>query len=269
MCASTSGVHVHVHGDLHVDVDVQVEPDEHWRAVAAEGLALPTIAPDATGLGATIAIVDTGVAFDHPHLALAPRGFGIDRDPAGVLQRIDGPDACGDRYGHGTCCAALIHLLAPEAALFAVRVTDAQGRADTERLARGIELAAAEGAEVVCVALGTETGARARVDGAIARAVQAGAVVVAADPGHGRRVLPAHSPDVLGVRHRDGVDVAVTKEGTIVAEGRARPSPQARNFWGSSLGAARAAAALARRFEATKDRGEALRRGFKKALIVL
>jgi membrane-anchored mycosin MYCP len=242
-----------------------------WTEVEREGLALPVLANEATGHGTLIAIVDTGVRFDHPHLLLPQRGFGIARGASGTLSTSSGEEAALDLYGHGTCCAALVHLLAPRAALFAVRVTDERGTTDTARLARGIVLATAEGADIIAVALGTEVGDRAVLDAAVATATQRQAVVVAADPRHGRRVLPAQSLGAIGVGHLDGVDVGCLPEGAVVAEGRARPSPSpgARNFWGSSLSTARAAAALARLLEASQERGDALRRGFKKALSVL
>jgi subtilisin len=223
-----------------------------WSHVADEGLAVPAIAVEARGRGVRVGIVDTGVRFAHPHLLLPPRG----RAP------LD------DRVGHGTCCAALVHLLAPEAELYAVCVTNERGTTDASNLARGIDAAVEDGAEIVLVALGASSAEP--IDEAVARASARRAVVVAADPR--QAVFPARSPGAVGVAHREGVDVAL--DGLqIVAEGRARPvpgdAPKARNFWGTSLAAARAAAALARFQEATGERGDGLVRGFKKALFVL
>jgi hypothetical protein len=230
-----------------------------WAQPLTEGLAAPSIAVEASGRGVRLAVIDTGVNFDHPHLGQAPCGHGEFRD----------------HFGHGTCCAALVHLLAPDAELFAVRVTNERGTTDAVHLARGIRLAEESGASILLVALGTEAGDRRAIDEAVFSASAKGAIVVAADPrALGRSVVPAESPEALGVGHFDGVDVAKTVEGAIVAEGRARPPRPGvgrapGNFWGASLAAARAAAALARWSELSGERGEALKRGFKKALVVL
>lgn len=252
------------------------KPAEDWRAVEAEGLTPPAIAKDASGEGVTIAIVDSGVNFEHPHLMLPSRGFSIEWSGEELVARKGGHR---DLYGHGTCCAALIHLLAPKAGLFAVRVAQDRPTTDADRLAEGIEHAVRQGASIISVALGTETRLRVRLDDAVAHALAAGAVVVAADPTDSGRalpgptrpiMLPAQSPGALGVDHVDGVDVVQRSDGSVVAEGRARKAPGfPQNFWGASLSTARAAAALARFQEASGARGEALLGGFKKALLVL
>ena len=59
-----------------------------WTHVAHAGLAIPSIAADATGRGILVSIVDTGVNFDHPHVALPALGGGVEwRD--GELKRLD------------------------------------------------------------------------------------------------------------------------------------------------------------------------------------
>lgn len=246
-----------------------------WAILRAEGLAVPTLASDATGVGVVVAIVDTGVNFDHPHLVGASRGgVAIERDD-GELVVV--PGAARDHFGHGTCCAALVHALAPGARLFSVRVTGDRATTDADRVARGIDAAVDSGASIVAVALGTSTVLRAGLDDAVRSARDRGAIVVAPEPRAdgagvlrpGPVVLPAGCPGALAVAHRDGIDVA-SVGALVVAEGRARPAEgHVRNFWGPSLATARAAAALARFAEGTKDRGPDLVVGFKKALLVL
>lgn len=236
---------------------------DRWLHVAREGLAIPAVAADATGRGVRVAIVDTGVNFGHPHLARSPRGASIIRREGEI--EID-RDRFVDRFGHGTCCAALVAFLAPDVELFAVRVTDEHPTTDADRLAAGIELAIAEGAEIISVSMGTRTTLRARLDDAVRTAQGAGSVVVAAGPDD--EVLPAACPGAIAAYHRDGVD-AIVEAGRLYAEGRARPAQGFRsNFWGSSLSTARIAAALARTAQRTGLRGEALAQGFSKLLEV-
>lgn len=228
-----------------------------------ERLAPPAIASGARGRGVRVALVDTGVNFKHPHIARAGTSVVVARS-ASVLE--EAPDLLGDQVGHGTACAALLFYLAPEVELISVRVTDARPSTDAERLAQGIEVAGARGAELIAVPLGTPRASPA-LAGAVERASSGGALVVAAAPGP--EVYPAAFPGVLGVSHRDGVDV-VFEAGTWWAEGRARPVPgQDRNFYGPSLAVARLAGALARFREVSGLSKAALLPGFQKALSVL
>ena len=234
-----------------------------WSSVASEGLAVPAIAASTTGRGIRVAIVDTGVNFGHPHLRRAALGASISwKDGELSIDRRE----LTDRTGHGTCCAALVAFLAPDVELFAVRVTDDRATTDADRLAAGIELAVAEGARIISVSMGTRTAIRARLDDVVRAALGSGSVVVAAGPDD--EVLPAACPGAIAAYHRDGVDV-IFEEGRLYAEGRARPAEGfRRNFWGSSLSTARIAAALARHAELTGLVGEALARGFSKAVEV-
>jgi subtilisin family serine protease len=234
-----------------------------WAELESEGLAAPGIAREARGRGVTVAIVDSGVNFEHPHLAGAGSGRGCAIEwSQGDLEIREG--VFRDLYGHGTCCAALIHALAPESDLLAIRVTGDRATTDADRLAEGIRAAAARGASVIAVPMGTETVLRAALDEAVAAVSAAGAVVAAAWPHRG--VLPAECPGALAVGARDGVDV-IASDGRVYAEGVARPAPGGRrNFFGPSLATARAAAALARWAETSSLRGIELLGGFKNAL---
>jgi subtilisin family serine protease len=88
---------------------------------------------NSTGQGVRVAIVDSGVEHDHP--ALGGRVHG------GVIVEYDGrtkskvryetDETPRDLFGHGTACAGIIHMLAPDAELYSVRVLgkDLTGRA--------------------------------------------------------------------------------------------------------------------------------------------
>lgn len=228
----------------------------------AEQLTPPSFAADARGRGVVVAIVDSGVNFDHPHLACAGRGCSVEWNQ-GDLEVREG--VFRDLYGHGTCCAALVHALAPEAELVAVRVTGDRATTDADRLAEGIRAAAALGAQVIAVPMGTQTRLRAALDEAVAEVAE-NAVIAAAWPHSG--VLPAECAGAIAVGLKDGIDVALDGP-RVIAEGLARPAPGfQRNFFGPSLSTARAAAAIARWAEKSGDRGKGLSGGFKSALLL-
>jgi serine protease len=112
-------------------------------------------AAGATGSGTTIAIVDTGVDLRHPDLASKSLP-GID---------LVANDACGqDEEGHGTHVAGIaaaktdngigVAGVAPDAKILPVRVLDAEGSGDDERVGQGIRKAADNGAQVINLSLG-------------------------------------------------------------------------------------------------------------------
>lgn len=239
-----------------------------WDALQAEGLTPPAVSPENTGRGIRIAVVDSGVNFDHPHLGLPSKGASVCREGDRIVVR---PLDHRDRYGHGTSCASLIHRLAPDAEIYAVRVTSDRATTDIERLVRGLEWAIEVGAHVLSVSLGTHFDDGDALDRVILVAADAGAVVVAANSGDG--ALPAGCRGAMSIGLLDGVDV-VLRSGAIVAEGLARPINVSSalgkpNFYGPSLSTARAAAAVARFAESNGLRGTQLLAGFKSALVVM
>jgi thermitase len=152
------------------------------------------------GAGQTIAIVDTGVALDHPDLAgnlwTGPNGeHGWDF--------VDGDDDPDDFHFHGTHVAGTaaavagngigIAGVAPEARIMAVRALDGDGSGSTADIANGIDYASANGADVINLSLGGPAGVGDLLMGdAVARAGQRDAVVVAAagNDGHDNDVMP-------------------------------------------------------------------------------
>lgn len=220
-----------------------------WSAIEAAHLTPPSVAPDNSGRGVRVAVIDTGVDFEHAHVGGPARGAWVRWSGS---ERVVVEGAAPDVFGHGTCCAALIRWLAPGAELYSVRVTEAQPVTDAARLARGIEHAVDAGASVLAVAMGTATD-DADLAVAVAEALARGAVVVAPDPG--RPVFPGVCPGAMRVGYWDGVDV-VRDGRAYLAEGRARPARgRAQNFKGASMSTARAAAAMARYLEGTALRG--------------
>src|SRR3954451_8650136 len=160
----------------------------------------------ASGAGATIAIVDSGVQGDHPDLAGRLVG-GVDLVDGGAPQ---------DGNGHGTHVTGIagaatangirIVSVAPAAGLMPVRGLDDSGAGDSAPVARGIDWAREHGADVINLSLGSEVpiiGATGGddIDAAIRRALAAGIVVVAAAGNNGVPVCeqPAASDGLLCV----------------------------------------------------------------------
>ena len=144
----------------------------------------------ATGAGAVIAVVDSGVQRTHPDLAgrLLPGADLVDGGP---------PD---DRDGHGTHVSGIaaaatgngvgIASVAPGAQVLPVRVLGDDGSGTSDDVAAGIDYARRNGADVINLSLGSEVpiiglaGGDA-IDAAIHRALAAGIVVVAAAGNNG------------------------------------------------------------------------------------
>jgi subtilisin family serine protease len=92
------------------------------------------------GAGVTVAVLDTGVDFNHPELAghLLPGYDFVDDDPD--------PSEVGNReqnlaFGHGTHVAGLVALAAPDAKILPLRVLDPNGFGNNWVLAEAIEFA--------------------------------------------------------------------------------------------------------------------------------
>jgi subtilisin len=110
-----------------------------------------------TGKGVKVAVVDTGIEYDHEAVGGQVRGGVIiewDESLEDKLRYI--PDEKPmDVAGHGTGCAGIIHNIAPEAELFSVRVlgTNMSGRA--YQFAAGVDWSVENGMDVVNLSLST------------------------------------------------------------------------------------------------------------------
>lgn len=133
----------------------------------------------------TVAVLDTGIDYSHPLLRdrLAGRGYNL------VTNTADATDA----HGHGTHVAGVILSLTPNARILPVKVVQSgpnapirpqetepgAGTALTETVARGIEWAVENRAQVINLSLAWPASIRSRrVDQAIALAESRGVLVV-------------------------------------------------------------------------------------------
>lgn len=135
-----------------------------------------------------IAIIDSGINPDHPHVGNVAGGIFITRDG-------ESHDYL-DRLGHGTAVAGAIHEKAPSAQLYAIKVFDQQLTAEIGVIIRALEWAIRERVDIVNLSLGTPNPEhRERFE----KAVGKGPVVVSAFEHNGRALLPGALDPVIGV----------------------------------------------------------------------
>ncbi|MFC4075323.1 S8 family peptidase [Salinithrix halophila] len=181
---------------------------DYSKQYGLELVNAPTAWKTVTGKGAKIAIVDTGVDYNHPDLkgkVIKGRDF-IDNDSDPM-----------DENGHGTHCAGIaaahtnneigIAGMAPNAKIYASRVLDANGRGSLDAVANGITDAADHGAKVISLSLGASKGAQALKD-AVDYAADKGAIVVAAAGNEGKTTpnYPGYYKKTIAVGATDSND---------------------------------------------------------------
>lgn len=141
--------------------------------------AIPARVKTAQGEGVTVAVIDTGIHYNHPDLhpqiSTTARGWNF----------IEGDALPFDSHGHGTQVAGLIaatgYGVAPRAKLLPIRVINAFGGSDALSVAAGIRYASEQGARVINLSLGTDDPLASPLLEEAIRAVTAqGALVVAA-----------------------------------------------------------------------------------------
>ena len=131
-----------------------------------------------------VAVIDSGIHADHPHVGGVVGGAGIGEDG----QRHDD---YVDRLGHGTAVTAAIREKAPAAEIYSIKVFDRELAATGKALVSAIEHALDNGADIINLSLGTAN--RDHEEGltrAIERALKTGIIVIAAGEQDGVRWLP-------------------------------------------------------------------------------
>ncbi len=96
-----------------------------------------------------VAVVDSGINPDHPHVDMVAGGVGL------VRGNDDPTPAWNDRLGHGTAVAAAIKQWAPSIDLYAVRVFDRSFSTRIEDVVRGLQWCVENGMDVVNLSLAT------------------------------------------------------------------------------------------------------------------
>lgn len=202
-----------------------------------------------TGRGVTVAVVDSGINPGHPHVPGVAGGVGFGPNGAEHADWVD-------RLGHGTAVAAAILEKAPEAQLLAVRVFETSLATGILALARALDWAAAQGARLINLSLGTANAAHEPLlQAAVERGLERGTLVVSPAEHEGIRWLPGSLPGAAGVLldwdcPRDAIRIQPGANGRPVlrASGYPRPIPGVppeRNLKGISFAAANATGFLA------------------------
>jgi hypothetical protein len=201
-----------------------------------------------------IAIIDSGIHFDHPHVGQVAGAVEI--TTAGESAR-EGNDAI-DRLGHGTAVAGAIREKAPNAELYAVKVFDRRLTANIDVIVRALEWCRRNAMNVVNLSLGTHNPAhRDR----FVHAIGDDLLVVSA-----AGALPGSLPMVIGVAADPECprDSFRYHDGMFHASPYPRPIPGVpvdRNLHGASFAVANMTGLLARTMERSG------RAGIREALI--
>ncbi|MEO8678375.1 MAG: S8 family serine peptidase [Vicinamibacterales bacterium] len=196
-----------------------------------------------------IAIIDSGVHADHPHVRGVAGGIGI--DPSGREH-----DDFTDRLGHGTAVTAAIREKAPHAEIFAIKVFDQELAATADALVAACAWAAIHDIHIVNMSLGTRNPEHEpALTRAVAQLRSKGAVIVAAGEQDGVRWLPGALAGVWSVTldwslPREDMRVTTDAGGRLAfrASGFPRPIPGVpveNNLKGLSFAVANATGLLA------------------------
>ena len=166
------------------------------------------------GTGIKIAVIDTGIDYDHPDL---------DGNYRGGINIIDPDNPAGpfdnSWNSHGTHVAGIIAAelngegvvgVAPKASLYAIKTLDYAGAGYLSDLIAGIEWAVANGMDIVNMSVGLRNNSQALAE-ACAKAYEAGVLLVAAAGntgvyGSGEVLYPALYSSVIAVAATDAND---------------------------------------------------------------
>jgi subtilisin family serine protease len=173
-----------------------------------------------TGQGIIVAVLDTGLAPDHPLLnSSLTAGYDFVGMTNDIYDRGNGLDDDGDGKidegtGHGTHIAGIIVSTAPGVQIMPVRVLDSDGVGTYWEVAAGIRFAVDHGAKVINLSLSAPRippALQAALDYAVAHGV---IIVTAAGTGDGPNYPAAYAdPLILGVGATDRLDAATSFSG--------------------------------------------------------
>ena len=159
----------------------------------------------ATGAGARVCVVDTGVDREHPLVGGLERAVAVRERNGGGLEVTD--DEAGDVGGHGTACAGILRALAPACSLTSVRALQANATGKGAVLLAAVEWAVDQNFDVVSLSLSTRRPEFAwRLNELTARAYFGRSLVVAAAQNLPVESYPWRFPAVVSVGSHDVAD---------------------------------------------------------------
>lgn len=154
-----------------------------------------TGAGELTGKGVVVAIIDTGVDYNHPDLY----GFGMGGKVIGGYNFVSPSLPPLDTNGHGTQVAGIIaadnglHGMAPDVRLLAYKVSEDGEGVSPDLIMRAIHMALEDGADIINISLGVNK-TNETIDRSVTEAARQGVLVVAAAGNDGPDVSTIGSP---------------------------------------------------------------------------
>lgn len=156
------------------------------------------------GDGIRVAVIDTGVDYNHPDLF----GFGPQKKIIGGFDFVENDKTPLDTNGHGTEVAGIIAAdgnikgISPKAKILAYRVSDTGNSVSSDLIVRAINMAIEDRVDIINISLGVNR-TNDKIEDAINDAVKKGIVVVAAagNSGPDLRTIgsPGRDPNVITV----------------------------------------------------------------------
>src|SRR3990172_9382499 len=149
------------------------------------------------GTGIKIAVIDTGVDYNHPDLF----GFGKDGKVIGGYDFVDNDNSPIDTNGHGTEVAGIIAAdgqlqgVAPKSKILAYRVSENGESVSSDLIIKAIEQAILDEADVINISLGVNL-TNKKIDNTVNKAVEQGIIVVAAAGNNGPDLGTIGSPGI-------------------------------------------------------------------------
>ena len=202
-----------------------------------------------TGRGVIVAVIDSGVHADHPHVGGVAGGIAFEQDG-------ESHDDYTDRLGHGTAVTAAIREKAPDAEIYTIKVFGRKLSTSTGVLVRAIDWATGMGARLINLSLGTSRPEHELTFWVcVKRAIERGSLIVSPREYDDRSWLPGKVEGVAGTMldwacPREEILVSRRPDGSIIllASGYPRPIPgysPERNLKGVSFAAANVTGILA------------------------
>lgn len=165
-----------------------------------QAMGIPDIWKESQGDGVKVAVLDTGVATQHPDL----------KDAIIKTKDFTG-EGVEDGNGHGTHCSGIVlgrHNqagivgVAPKAELMIGKVLSNSGSGRIDWIVKGMEWALAEGADIISMSLGART-PHSALEEAVKKVIANNCILIVAagNDGEGEDTIgyPGHYPDVITV----------------------------------------------------------------------
>ncbi len=207
------------HGDM---TPMPAGVSDQW---AWERIKLADARKISTGQGIVVAVLDTGLAPDHPLLSSSlTAGYDFVRMTDGIYDQgnnidDDGNGVADEFVGHGTHVSGILITEAPGVQIMPIRVLNSEGMGTYWEVAAGIKYAVDHGADIINMSLSAPRLTPSLKDALDYAASHGVIVVAAAGSGSGPNYPAAYSnPALLGVGSTDIHDAIAWFSGGRIAD---------------------------------------------------